>query len=97
MTGSGIRQMVWRRSEAAGIGRVFPHQLRHCFAHSWLAPGGNEQDLMRLSDGGRDDAHAVRGVDRDAVPGMRTDVTGPETVSEKSRRHTAPASDRRIW
>jgi integrase len=49
MTGSGIRQMVWRRSEAAGIGRIYPHQLRHSLAHSWLAAGGNEQDLMRLA------------------------------------------------
>jgi site-specific recombinase XerD len=48
MSASGIRQMVWRRSEQAGIGRIYPHQLRHTFAHSWLASGGNEQDLMRL-------------------------------------------------
>jgi site-specific recombinase XerD len=48
MTGSGIRQMVWRRSTEAGLGRIFPHQLRHSFAHAWLASGGNEQDLMRL-------------------------------------------------
>jgi site-specific recombinase XerD len=48
MTGSGIRQMVWRRSQRAGIGRIYPHQLRHSFAHSWLSNGGNEQDLMRL-------------------------------------------------
>jgi site-specific recombinase XerD len=64
MTGSGIRQMVWRRSEAAGIGRIYPHQLRHSFAHSWLAAGGNEQDLMRLV-GWRvaHDAHEVCRVD----------------------------------
>jgi site-specific recombinase XerD len=48
MTGSGIRQMVWRRSERAGIGRIYPHQLRHTFAHSWLSSGGGESDLMRL-------------------------------------------------
>jgi site-specific recombinase XerD len=48
MTGSGIRQMVWRRSERAGIGRIYPHQLRHTFAHSWLNSGGGETDLMRL-------------------------------------------------
>ncbi|CAN5193353.1 tyrosine recombinase XerC [soil metagenome] len=49
MTPSGIRQMVWRRSIAAGIGRIHPHQLRHTFAHSWLAAGGTEGDLMRLT------------------------------------------------
>ena len=36
-------------SEAAGIGRVFPHQLRHTFAHTWLAAGESEGDLMRLA------------------------------------------------
>jgi site-specific recombinase XerD len=49
MTPSGIRQMVERRSLAAGIGQVHPHQLRHTFAHQWLASGGNEGDLMRLT------------------------------------------------
>jgi site-specific recombinase XerD len=48
MTGSGIRQMVWRRSEAAGC-RIHPHQLRHTFAHAWLASGESEGDLMRLA------------------------------------------------
>jgi site-specific recombinase XerD len=49
MSGSGIRQMLERRSLAAGIGRVHPHQLRHTFAHRWLAEGGSESDLMRLT------------------------------------------------
>jgi site-specific recombinase XerD len=49
MTDSGIRQMVWRRSEEAGIGRIHPHQLRHTFAHTWLQSGGSEGDLMRLT------------------------------------------------
>jgi site-specific recombinase XerD len=49
MTGSGIRQMVWRRSKEAGIPRLHPHQLRHFFAHSWLADGGGETDLMELA------------------------------------------------
>jgi site-specific recombinase XerD len=49
MTPSGIRQMVWRRSIEAGIGRIHPHQLRHSFAHSWLASGGSEGDLMRIT------------------------------------------------
>ena len=49
MTPSGVRQMLWRRSERAGIGRVHPHQLRHVMAHRWLAEGGQESDLMRLA------------------------------------------------
>jgi site-specific recombinase XerD len=49
MTGSGIRQMLWRRSGEAGIPRMHPHQLRHFFAHSWLAEGGQETDLMALT------------------------------------------------
>jgi site-specific recombinase XerD len=49
MTGSGIRQMTWRRSEEAGIDRLHPHQLRHFFSHQWLASGGSEGDLMQLN------------------------------------------------
>ncbi|MCI0633894.1 MAG: tyrosine-type recombinase/integrase [Actinobacteria bacterium] len=49
MTPSGIRQMLWRRSEAAGVTRLHPHQLRHYFAHSWLSDGGQETDLMALT------------------------------------------------
>jgi site-specific recombinase XerD len=46
---SGVRQMLSRRAEQAGIGHVHPHQLRHTFAHAYLADGGNEGDLMRLA------------------------------------------------
>jgi len=49
MTPSGIRQMVWRRSIAAGIPRIHPHQLRHTFADAWLRAGGQEVDLQRLA------------------------------------------------
>jgi site-specific recombinase XerD len=49
MTNSGIRQMLWKRSEAAGIGRIHPHMLRHTFAHSWLEAGGAEGDLMKIT------------------------------------------------
>lgn len=49
LTPSGLGQMLERRGEAAGIGRIHPHQLRHTFAHSWLAAGGAEGDLMRLA------------------------------------------------
>ena len=41
---SGVRQMIWKRSTAAfgPEGRIHPHQLRHTFAHDWLAAGGEE-------------------------------------------------------
>lgn len=46
---TGIAQMLRSRGEQAGIHALHPHQLRHTFAHSWLASGGNEGDLMRLT------------------------------------------------
>lgn len=49
MTDSGIRQMLERRSAAAGIRHTHPHMLRHRFAHAWLADGGAETDLMQLA------------------------------------------------
>jgi site-specific recombinase XerD len=49
MTPSGIRQVLEKRGMEAGIGAVSPHRLRHSFAHSWLAGGGEETDLMRLA------------------------------------------------
>jgi integrase len=49
MTNSGIRQMIWKRSDDAGIGRIHPHMLRHTFAHSWLQAGGAEGDLMKIT------------------------------------------------
>lgn len=49
LTASGIAQMLERRATQAGIGRLHPHMFRHTFAHSWLAGGGTEGDLMRLA------------------------------------------------
>ena len=49
LSGSGLGQMLQRRGRAAGLGSVHPHQLRHTFAHAWLAAGGTEGDLMRLA------------------------------------------------
>jgi site-specific recombinase XerD len=44
-----LKMVLRRRSSAAGLGHVHPHQLRHSFAHAWLAAGGQETDLMRLA------------------------------------------------
>jgi site-specific recombinase XerD len=49
LTDSGVRQILKRRSREAGIGHVYPHQLRHTFAHQWLSGGGTEGDLMRIT------------------------------------------------
>ena len=48
MTDSGIRQVIRRRGQQAGLGQIHPHQLRHSAAHAWLAEGGQESDLMKL-------------------------------------------------
>jgi len=37
-----------KRGRLAGIPDLHAHRFRHSFAHSWLASGGQEQDLMRL-------------------------------------------------
>ncbi len=49
VTDSGILQIIRRRGLQAGLGNIHPHQLRHTFAHRWLADGGTEGDLMRLA------------------------------------------------
>lgn len=49
LTESGIAQMVKRRAREVGVGDVHPHLFRHTFAHSWLAQGGTEGDLMRIT------------------------------------------------
>jgi site-specific recombinase XerD len=49
LTGSGIAQLLQRRADDAGIGHIHPHLFRHGFAHAWLAAGGQETDLMRLT------------------------------------------------
>ncbi len=48
LTDSGLRQMLERRGDKAGIGHVYPHQFRHTAAHKWMAEGGAEGDLMQL-------------------------------------------------
>ena len=49
LTDDGVRQMLERRADQAGLGHVHLHQLRHSFAHYWLASDGNETDLMRIA------------------------------------------------
>lgn len=47
LTGNGILQMMERRGEQAGVGKLFVHRWRHHRAHDWLARGGSETGLMR--------------------------------------------------
>ena len=49
ITDNGIRQMLRRRGAEAGVDHVHPHRFRHSFSHQWLASGGQEGDLMRLT------------------------------------------------
>lgn len=49
LTDSGVLQVFERRGEEAGLPHLHPHKLRHSFAHQWLASGGNEGDLMKLT------------------------------------------------
>jgi site-specific recombinase XerD len=49
LTRWGVGQMLERRADQARLPRLHPHQLRHTFAHAWLAQGGSETDLMRLA------------------------------------------------
>jgi site-specific recombinase XerD len=49
LTGIGVYQVVRNRAVAAGLDHAWPHLMRHIWAHSWLAAGGQETDLMRLA------------------------------------------------
>jgi site-specific recombinase XerD len=49
LTISWLAQLIAKRCTAAGLPRLHPHQLRHTFAHEYLANGGQEGDLQRLA------------------------------------------------
>ena len=49
LTDTGLRMMLRRRGAQVGLPGLHPHQLRHTFAHEWLAQGGTEGDLMRIA------------------------------------------------
>jgi len=46
---SGLRQILNRRADEAGVPRLHPHSFRHFFADAWLRAGGGESDLMRVT------------------------------------------------
>lgn len=45
---AAVWKIVRDRGQAAGIDGMFPHQLRHTFAHHFRAKGGSEGDLAEL-------------------------------------------------
>ena len=49
MQDGAIDLMIRRRARQAGLPGTHAHLFRHGFAHSWLAQGGQEQDLMMLA------------------------------------------------
>lgn len=58
LTRKGVPLILDKRAAMAGIGHVHAHQLRHTWAHRWLASGGTEGDLQRL--GGWANAEVMR-------------------------------------
>jgi site-specific recombinase XerD len=46
---NGILQMLERRGESVGIEHLYPHRLRHQFAHEWRSAGGSETGLMAIA------------------------------------------------
>lgn len=48
LTRNGIAQMLYRRSDRIGLGRVGPHMFRHSLADRWLSAGGDEGGLMSV-------------------------------------------------
>ncbi|HEX2089489.1 MAG TPA: tyrosine-type recombinase/integrase [Actinomycetota bacterium] len=49
MTQTGVQQMLRRRATEAGVEALHPHLFLHTFAHSYLAQGGGETNLMQLT------------------------------------------------
>lgn len=45
---NGVKIMLRRRGEQAGIANMHAHRLRHTLAHQWQLEGGNETDLMAI-------------------------------------------------
>jgi site-specific recombinase XerD len=48
LTDEGVKQMLKRRGDLAGIPNLHAHRFRHTLAHTWQLNAGNETDLMRI-------------------------------------------------
>lgn len=47
LSADGCARVLKRRAKQAGLGELHLHQIRHSYAHAFLADGGEETDLMR--------------------------------------------------
>jgi len=59
LTDQGLRLLIRRRGEQAGLGRIWPHMTRHSAAHAWSSAGMQEGEMMKLM-GWTDPAMAKR-------------------------------------
>lgn len=48
MSPNGVKLMLQRRGEQAGVANLHAHRWRHTFAHEWKLAGGDTGDLMLL-------------------------------------------------
>jgi site-specific recombinase XerD len=78
LTGSGIYQMLKRRTRRLGYdpSTIWPHAMRHTFAHDWLDGGGSEGDLMRI----------MGWKDRQMVDRYAADMQDERAMDAKRRR-----------
>ena len=49
LTDSGLRQMLERRCDDAGVARINPHRFRHTFAHEAKKRGMSDESLMAIA------------------------------------------------
>ncbi|MFI5496561.1 tyrosine-type recombinase/integrase [Actinoplanes sp. NPDC051859] len=55
LAANGIKLMLRRRGEQAGVANVHAHRWRHNFAHEWKLAGGDTGDLMVVMGWSSDD------------------------------------------
>ena len=55
LSANGIKLMLRRRGELAGVPNVHAHRWRHNFAHEWKLAGGDTGDLMLVLGWASDD------------------------------------------
>jgi len=90
----GLVMMLRRRGAQAGLPGLYRHQLRHTFAHEWLAQGGNETDLKGPGcrvDGGSGGGCLKRSNMDDRTSSTRLSEVGGDRVTADLVR-VAPSS-----
>jgi integrase/recombinase XerC len=55
LAANGVKIMLRRRGERAGVAHVHAHRWRHTYAHEWKLAGGDTGDLMLLLGWASDD------------------------------------------